>query len=383
MPPTDDRSVNIRPGESGRRARWPLIAVVAVLATGCGSVAGTRTGSTGPAVLTVNTSLPPSSTVPGAGNVTTLAAPPFGTASTPSAVWGDGGIYAWFGSDAAFYSPATNQWRPLPASGVHDAPDAIVAWVGTMLVVWDGTRGEGARYSPTTGMWRPVAAAPITGRTRHVAAAVATDNELFVWAGASPDGSLAADGAFYDPTIDQWTTIPAGPLTPRAFAAATWTGTEVVVWGDTTTPNENTGALGDGAAYNPTVNRWRPSAPAVLEPGITSGIWTGTDVLYAPTRSGNANGMFASTIAASYNPTSDTWRQVPLQAGHPGFQPGWDGHLLLLFAKGTGIAIDPTTGHTAAIVNATGVTLPTPAAVVSHQGTVYLVGNQRLLAITS
>src|SRR5437868_1353748 len=77
-----------------------------------------------------------------------------------------------------------------------------------------------------------------------------TGKEFIIWGGF--DGSLLGDGARYDPILDRWRPVhtdgaPAGRHT-RAYV---WTGIEMIVWSGTT-------GTTDGARYNPERDSWSP-----------------------------------------------------------------------------------------------------------------------------
>ena len=338
-------------------------------ATPAPSVAG-AVATTAPA-MTVATTV--GSTV---GRLRALASPP-NAAREPSAVWTGELLYAWFGDGGARYTPSTDTWSALPAPSLSPRTDAIVGWSASMLIVWGGPDSNGARFDPTTGAWRAISTAPIAARTRTWSAIASSERELYMWGGVNVDGSIAADGAAYDPAADRWRLLPAAPIEGRAYASAVWSGRELIVWGGTTTPAGNSGGRADGAAYNPESNSWRRLSLSPLSAGIPSGVWNGSEVLYGPTRSGNANGMFASTTAAVYNPSTDAWRRLDLRIGHPGFLSGWDGQRLLLFAKGGGIAVDVNTGAHTEIPQEQAV--PTNGAIVSTGTRVLLLGEGRLV----
>jgi hypothetical protein len=70
-------------------------------------------------------------------------------------------------------------------------------------------------------------------------------------------------GGRYRPSTDAWGSITAESApAPRRNHSAVWTGREMIVWGGA---NE-TANLGDGAAYDPGADQWRPLAPSPLEP---------------------------------------------------------------------------------------------------------------------
>ena len=367
------------------RTRVVVVVGAAAAMYACGqssmSAAPTTTSPPAPTTSVVAPAAPttPTTTRTVVGHVRALAGPS-NAALDPSAVWSGQALYAWFGSRAERYSPATDAWSAVPAPSLSPRTDAIVAWTASLLVVWGGPDANGARFDANSDAWAPTAPSPIRSRTRTSSAFATSDRELFVWGGANADGSVAADGAAYDPVADRWRVLPSAPISGRAFASAVWSGSEFVVWGGTTTPAGNAGGLADGAAYNPTTDSWRTLPRSPLSAGITSGIWSGSEVLYGPTRSGNANGMFASTTAAAYNPATDAWRRLDLRIGHPGFLAGWDGEHLLLFAKGGGIAVDVRTGAHTEVAETQ--FMPTNGAIVSTGGRTFLLGEGRLVEYT-
>jgi hypothetical protein len=367
------------------RVRVLMVIGAAVVMCACGeaSMSAAPTTTTAPPAPTsvIATTAPTSVTTTRqfVGRVRALASPP-NAARDPSAVWSGKVLYAWFGSGAVSYTSSTDTWSTMPAPNLSARTDAIVVWTASTLVVWGGPDSNGARFDPSSGAWQPMAAAPITSRTRTWSSFVASDRELYVWGAANADGSVAADGAAYDPVADRWRLLPAAPISGRAFASAVWSGSELILWGGTTTPAGNSGALGDGAAYNPKTDTWRVLPRSPLSAGVTSGTWSGREVLYGPTRSGNANGMFASTTAAAYDPATDSWRRLDLGIGHPGFLSGWDGEHLLLFAKGGGIAVDVHTGAFAEVAD--DLSIPTNGAIVSTGDRVLVLGDGRLIEYT-
>ena len=127
-------------------------------------------------------------------------------------------------------------------------------------------------------------------------------DELIVWGGGGGEDSDRRfnDGAAYNPSTDRWRTIADGPLSPRRHHVAEWTGTEMIVVGG------DDGEL-DGAAYDPARDSWRllPTAPFVdhaHESGEIAGDWTGSVL---------ALWRFGTDELALYDPNSDRWRPAP------------------------------------------------------------------------
>ncbi|MGH9226946.1 MAG: hypothetical protein ACRD2W_24900, partial [Acidimicrobiales bacterium] len=98
-----------------------------------------------------------------------------------------------------------------------------------------------------------MAASPLAGRSN--AAMAWTGKEMVVWGGVAckqvPCSGDAAvplgDGAAYDPAADRWRPLATSPLAARSGTADGWTGREVLLWGG----DDGTAGFTDGAAYDP------------------------------------------------------------------------------------------------------------------------------------
>ena len=110
------------------------------------------------------------------------------------------------------------------------------------MIIWGGSRlrGDslrsyyvrtGGAYDPKTDSWHKVPAAPIPGGSGYPASW--TGDEMVLW-GDSRRGrrSTGNVGAAYDPATHEWRRIAAGPLTGRSGHLAAWTGDEMIAWGD-------------------------------------------------------------------------------------------------------------------------------------------------------
>ena len=133
-----------------------------------------------------------------------------------------------------------------------------------------------------------------------------------------------ADGAAYDPTANRWRQLAPAPITDAASAGAVgvWTGREMLVLGD-----------GDAAAYDPLGDVWRrlPDPPDLAH--AAQAVWTGREmVVWGGHRQ---SGFETVADGAAYDPATDRWRPVPrrsdrrpllLQHGvdrHRGRRLGW------------------------------------------------------------
>lgn len=153
------------------------------------------------------------------------------------------------------------------------------------------------------GSWEPIALpTDVTFIWGHTA--TWTGTEVVVWGGIKGDGT-SHNNRRYDPALDQWefvTTI--GAPSPRMGHTATWTGTELIVWG-----GRGEGAsdfYDDGARYDPATNSWTPMS-TVDAPSARNGhtaVWTGTElIVWAGGRDQNARTL----TGGRYNSSTDTW----------------------------------------------------------------------------
>lgn len=155
---------------------------------------------------------------------------------------------------------------------------------------------------------------PLTPRRHHTA--TWTGTEMIIWGGVTGEESseVLGDAAAFDPAKNRWRLLPQPPLSGWAFHSAFWTGDEMVGF--------STGGRG-GVAYSPTGDEWRLVAPAPRRvDGSMAQAWTGEEVVV----------WSLQGWAIAYNPKRDTWRELP----EPGISPDRAG---LHFAAGRLYAI--------------------------------------------
>lgn len=146
----------------------------------------------------------------------------------------------------------------------------------------------------------------ITGGTaRDRAAAVWTGTEMLVWG----DG---ASGYRYNPTTNVWTAMSTdGQPVNREAPLAVWSGTEMIVWGGRTGSPPT--AVSGGGRYNPATNTWTTIA-LTDAPGArfnASAVWTGSEMIIW---GGTTDGAAGIGNGARYNPTIGTggqWTALP------------------------------------------------------------------------
>jgi hypothetical protein len=192
--------------------------------------------------------------------------------------------------------------------------------------------GDGAAFDPATNQWSKVPKAPIKARSGQVA--VWTGSEMIVWGGAGIGETNLAfnDGAAYDPSAQKWRRIAKAPLSAGFGYGYTgvWTGKQMVIWG---------GPKGEGAAYDPSAQKWRRIAKAPLSAGFGygyTGVWTGKQMVIWGGPKGEG---------AAYDPAQDAWtrlRKPPFKGALILPQSVWTGHVVLLWG-GNSRADDPST----------------------------------------
>ena len=152
-------------------------------------------------------------------------------------VWGGFTKFQWLNTGAR-YDPLANSWT---ATTTINAPAGrffhAAVWNGSEMTVWGGYDGTsslntGGRYDPGTNGWTGTSAinAPVA-RFGHTA--VWTGNEMIIWGGTDNfNATYFNTGGRYNPGADSWiaTSTTNSPLI-RAYHTATWTGSEMIVWG--------------------------------------------------------------------------------------------------------------------------------------------------------
>lgn len=235
----------------------------------------------------------------------------------------------------------TGSRSPTPGTGLA-ATTAAAATATTTIAPATSARAP----SPQPSGWSAMSSvgAP-TPRVSHTA--TWTGTEMIVWGGVEA-GTCAGDHGAYDPATDSWRPLSsAGEPAPRFGHAAVWTGQELIVWGG----NDQAKRLGDGGAYDPTTDSWRPlnsaGAPSAREGH--SMVWTGSHVIVwgGSGPGGSASGLSLGD-GASYDPATDRW--TPLSQPAAGLEPRaghhafWTGGKMLVFGGATLLGPDSVSG---------------------------------------
>ncbi len=311
-----------------------------------------------------------SSTVPDATLSTALEATP-STSSLPDSSTLSG-VTSRAGVDLPRVGASFVRFEDVPLNRLWG--DSVV-WTGREIIVWGGQPEAGAEpntggaaFDPGTGKWRSIGAPPTGTRFGHTA--VWTGDRMIVWGGfiqVDDEGSFRyrrvfADGAAYDPELDQWTAIPDAPIGQEQAPVALWTGSEMIILGaQIVLPGAHVfpGAQGSNevtalsaAAFNPDTGSWRllPDLPVTpvetTRLGSLSAVWTGEAVV----ASGAAIGV--DTVAV-YKPDVDEWETLSIPIGtRSGHTTVWTGTEVIIWGgsernseRAVGYAINPETSQ--------------------------------------
>ncbi|MEE8412185.1 MAG: hypothetical protein V3S47_06750 [Acidobacteriota bacterium] len=233
-----------------------------------------------------------------------------------TAVWTGSEMIVWGGwggflqNSGKRYDPATDSWSAVQSFGVPFARDNHTAvWTGSEMIVWGGSvagmgaHNSGGRYDPVTDSWT---ATSFTGApsNRLVHTAVWTGSEMIVWGGCSSGScnSFAGTGGRYSPATDSWlATLTAGAPIGRSFHNATWTGSEMIVWGG----RSKNGPEATGGRYAPATDVWSAvgtsGAPSARQSHV--GVWSGSQMVVW----GGRNDSVRLNDGGRYDPSTDVW----------------------------------------------------------------------------
>lgn len=242
-------------------------------------------------------------------------------------------------------------WTKLAAPPATRS-EAVTVWSGRQssgrdLVMWGGYTGyggtlhnDGFSWDPDTNAWTAIAESPLTGRAG--AGATFTGTEIVIWGGYGEGESPLGDGAAYDPESDSWRLLPDAPIAAAIPVATVWTGEEVLVWGS----RDRSAASREGAAYNPTTNEWRrlPDAPAAINLG--SAVWADGDprqrhemIIFGAQLDNNNVSDLDHAVGIAYDPGLDRWRELPEVALSPQASAiAWTGERVIAWDAGLSAA---------------------------------------------
>jgi N-acetylneuraminic acid mutarotase len=233
-----------------------------------------------------------------------------------TAVWTGNEMIVWGGhgdNTGGTYNPATNNWT---ATSTNNAPPGrsghTAVWTGSEMIVWGGVDAfgfaldTGGKYNPGTNSWTPTSSTnPPSARIMHTA--VWTGTEMIVWGGWDGLSSILNTGRRYNPRTDSWTaTSITNAPSRRAQHTAVWTGSEMIVWGGARldgTPPFNT-----GGRYNPGTNSWTATSITHAPSGRNrhTAAWTGTEMIVW----GGSSTSGLTDTGGRYDPRTASWTAI-------------------------------------------------------------------------
>jgi N-acetylneuraminic acid mutarotase len=229
-----------------------------------------------------------------------------------SAVWTGTEMIIWGGTDengtflntGARYNPVSGIWTRINTTNAPAARTGHRAvWTGTDMIVWGGNAvapfvvggtmitNTGARYHLATDSWTPIAAG---GGSRQNHTAFWTGSEMLIWGGSTTSSGIfgpnliyLTSGARYNLAANSWTSIPSssgGAPVSRTDYSAVFTGSDMIIWGGSDVIGSFIGTLtnfNDGARYNLAANVWTPVSltSAPFRRYGHSAVWTGTEMI--------------------------------------------------------------------------------------------------------
>lgn len=253
-------------------------------------------------------------------------------------------------TDVVLLDPRDGSWSELGSPPAIGKWVPAVAWSGSELVVWGGTRpGDveqqgrwpvaGAAYDPVSGSWRVIPPAPVEGV--WTAKAAWTGTEVLFWglSHPSPDPNPAADdppspegvpyAVAFDPAANVWRELDPPPLQWPASDGSVWTGQQLVVFGAPPPARDTTTPLPRGLRLDPRAGAWVEAAP-VLDGSSSDddlygfvSAWTGADVILY--------GGYPRPLALLYRPSTDAWMRIDTDGAHINAVLAWTGEELLLW----------------------------------------------------
>lgn len=251
------------------------------------------------------------------------------------------------------YKPSTDSWISTNVPSDFNTPTArqeqTAVWTGAEMIVWGGTNlnvafyNTGAKFDPILNTWvaTSLTNAP-TGRFYHEA--IWTGTEMIVWGGRASSGYVNTGGR-YNPSTDSWSAMnTTGAPSARYEHTFVWTGTEGIVWGGT---DAGSNYLNSGARYNTTTDTWIATSTGANVPSTRTrhtAIWTGTEMIVWG--GSTSTSPYMTNTGGKYTPSTDSWVPTSTGANAPAARQGhtalWTGAKMIVWGPDpTGALFDP------------------------------------------
>ncbi len=149
--------------------------------------------------------------------------------------------------------------------------------------------------------------------------------------GPAPAAGLGSATALAD---DHWSVLARSPLGTRYGPVFMWDGQELLEIGGKAAGPYRGAPQDSGAAYDPTLRRWRGLAavPAIVQPVYAASVWTGHELIVAGGAASSHQAGIGCCVAGLYNPATDRWSVTPKAPVDQLEQPTavWDGTSVIL-----------------------------------------------------
>ena len=220
------------------------------------------------------------------------------------------------------------------------------AGTGPCVVTMDAAKTLTATFE-TAFQWTETSTT-YAAEARYWHTAVWTGSKMIVWGGSgSPDE--VNTGGIYDPATDAWTATSTtnAPMHRRKHTAV-WTGSKMIVWGGTDASGE---ARATGGAYEPATDSWTATSAtnAPLRRYSHTAVWTGSKMIVWGGLSASGTGLNTGGV---YDPVSDTWTATSATNAPTGSESNhaaWTGSKMIVWAGTGGGIYDPATDAWAAM----------------------------------
>ena len=247
------------------------------------------------------------------------------------------------------YNPSTDQWTTLSQVGAPAGRyNATAVWTGGEMIVFGGSSGSGVlgdavRYNPSLGIggtWTTIAAANPPG-PRQLHTAVWTGSEMIIYGGHN-GGVTGSDCTRFNPSGAGTWTAGGASATARFGHTAVWTGSAMLVWGGTVLGVSE--VYDTGGSYVPSSNSWTEMTAAGAPDGRFqhSAVWTGSEMIVWGGSTSASAFVYAGT-GGRYNPVNTTWSAMATSgapAGRVYPNLAWTGTELIVWGGSNGSGLN-------------------------------------------
>ncbi len=234
---------------------------------------------------------------------------------TEMIVWG-GRISGTYPVSGGRYNPTTDTWTNMSQAGVPAGRfNSTAVWTGGEMIIFGGNNGaavigDTARYNPaigTGGTWSAITAANAPA-ARQLHTAVWTGTEMIVHGGHNGISTFPDTIRLNPAGAGTWTAGQSAG-SARFSHTAVWTGSRMLVWGGTVLAVSTT--YNTGASYLPSSNTWSDITSSGAPEGRFQhgAVWTGTEMMVWG-GSTSASAFVYAIAGGRYNPVNSTWSSM-------------------------------------------------------------------------